>query len=319
MEVETPAPLSAATQCWACGSTDTQPWRSGSSAAELSSDDLRITDSRYGRTLSLDRCSECGFCFADTAEAEQLAALYERLTDPGYEGSQQGRRSQMRTLVELALAARPSARTVLDVGAASGLLVAEAQSAGLRAIGIEPSQSLAALARDRNDADVLCGVLPSPELEGRRFDVVFLVDVIEHVVDPVGLLRHCVEHLAEGGLLMVVTPDMSSLSARLLGSRCWHYRLAHVGYFDKRSLEAAFSRAGLRALEWQRPVWYFSLAYLATRLEAYLPVAWFNRLAQRFGPMRWLYGRTVRLRISDSHVVLAERFAAPGSGDPGPS
>lgn len=305
MEVDVPAPVPASGRCWVCGSTNTRPWRSGSSTAELSSDDLRITDTRYGKILSLDRCGECGFCFADAAEAEQLAALYEGLTDPGYEGSQQGRHSQMRTLVELALAARPAAKTVLDVGAASGLLVAEAQSAGLRAIGIEPSRSLAALARERNDADVLCGVLPNPELEGRRFDIVFLVDVIEHVVDPVGLLRQCIEHLTDDGLLLLVTPDMSSLSAKLLGSRCWHYRLAHVGYFDRRSLEAAFARVGLRAFEWHRPVWYFPVAYLATRLEAYLPVAWFNRLAQRFGPLRWLYGQTLRLRISDSHVVLA--------------
>lgn len=319
MEFKVPAAAPTPPRCWVCGSTETRPWRSGSSAADLGSDDLRITDSRYGRTLSLDRCDACGFRFAEAAEAEQLVALYEGLKDPGYEGSQEGRRSQMRTLVRLALAARPGARTALDVGAASGLLVTEAEDAGLQAIGIEPSRSLVAQAQDRNGANVLCGILPSPELEGRRFDIVFLVDVIEHVVDPVGLLGHCVGHLAEDGLLLLVTPDMSSLSAKLLGSRCWHYRLAHVGYFDRRSLEAAFSRVGLRSLEWHRPVWYFTVSYLASRLEAYLPVGWLNRLARRFGPLRWLYARTVRVRIPDSHVVLAARSTAPPSGVPGPS
>ena len=294
-------------RCWVCGSKSTRPWRAGRVAAQLTSDDLRITDARYGTTLALDRCDDCGFRFADAAQAEQLAALYEGLTDPGYEGSQDGRRLQMRDLVALARKARPRAETALDVGAASGLLVAEAKHVGLDAIGIEPSRSLVQLARCRNEVDVLRGVLPHPNLEGRRFDLVFLVDVIEHVVDPIGLLQHCVDRLTAGGVLLIVTPDMSSLSAKLLGSRCWHYRLAHVGYFDRHSLEVALSSVGLRALEWSRPLWFFPVAYLAARLEAYVPVAWFNRFAQRVPPLRWLYKRVVRLRIPDSHVVLARR------------
>ena len=82
------------TRCWVCGSTNTRPWRVGRLAEQLTSDDLRISDVRYGTTLALDRCGDCGFRFADAAQAEPLAALYEGLTDPGYEGSQDGRRLQ---------------------------------------------------------------------------------------------------------------------------------------------------------------------------------------------------------------------------------
>jgi SAM-dependent methyltransferase len=294
-------------ECWVCGSKSTRHWRKGLNAAQLHSDDLRITDSRYGTTLSLHRCDACGFRFAPAAEADQLADLYEGLIDPGYEGSQDGRLRQMRKLCELAREAHPAAETALDVGAASGLLVAEAQRAGLDAMGIEPSRSLVELARTQNGVEVLCGVLPKAELEGRQFDVVFLVDVIEHVADPIALLQHCVDRLAEEGLLVLATPDMSSLSAKLLGSCCWHYRLAHVGYFDRRSLEAALARVGLRAFGWHRPVWYFPASYLASRVESYLPVAGFNRLARRLPPLRWIYEREVRLRIPDSYVVLARR------------
>lgn len=295
------------TRCWVCDSQNTHAWRKGRGTELLQSDDLRISDPRYGTTLNLHRCRDCGFRFAEAARAEQLASLYEGLTDPEYEGSQLGRRRQMRSLVSLALEAHPGAKTALDVGAASGLLVSEAERAGMQAVGVEPSRSLAELARREQGVAVHQGVLPHPELEGRRFDVVFLVDVIEHVVDPIDLLDRCVSQLADDGVLLLVTPDMASLSAKLLQRRCWHYRLAHVGYFERPSLELALSAAGLRAFAWQRPEWFFPLGYLATRLEAYLPVAGLNRLAQRVAPLRSLYTKMIRLRIPDSHVVLARR------------
>ncbi len=300
-------PGTAGPRCWVCESTDTHAWRLGEPIEALRPEDLRITDARYGLTLSLSRCARCGFRFADAVEATRLDALYAELSDPGYEGSQEARRLQMRHLVGLARSLHPDARSALDVGAASGLLVAEASRAGLDAIGVEPSRSLVEAARAQHGAQVLRGVLPHPELEARHFDVVFLVDVIEHVADPVGLLRLCADRLARRGLLLVVTPDFSSLAARLLGPRCWHYRLAHVGCFDRRSLELALGRAGLRAERWRRARWFFPVHDLAQRMEAYLPVGRLNRLAARVAPLRWLYARVIPLNLRDSHVVAVRR------------
>ena len=63
-----------------------------------------------------------------------------------------------------------------------------------------------------------------------------LVDVIEHVADPLALLRGARDYVAPGGLVLLVTPDVDSVAARLFGKRWWHLRLAHVGYFNRRSL-----------------------------------------------------------------------------------
>ncbi len=294
-------------RCWVCGTTNSRPWKTTNLKTQITPRDLQITDARYGLTLPLAKCEECGFCFADSTEIERLTSLYEQLTDPGYEGGQSNRLLQMSWIVRQARQAKPDAQTALDVGAASGLLVTAAEREGFDAIGIEPSRSLVEVARQLNGVELLSGVLPHPDLEGMQFDVVFLVDVIEHVADPVDLLRHCADRLADGGLLLVVTPDISSLAARLLGSRWWHYRLAHVGYFDRRSLERASERVGLHAGPWLRAKWFFPVEYLASRLETYLPVKSFNRFARRVGPLRWLYQRVIPLNLFDSYLVLLQR------------
>lgn len=295
-----------ATSCWICGSIDLRAWKHDGIQEHLMPADLRITDGRYGLTLALVRCRACGFRFADTAEIERLTALYSELDDPGYEGSEESRALQMRWLVSLVREFSPHARTALDIGAASGLLVWEATRQGFDAIGIEPSRRLAEAARQRRGVTVLPGVLPHPALEGRRFDAIFLVDVIEHVADPVGLLEHCTRSLADDGVLLVVTPNAGSVAARLFGRRWWHYRLAHVGYFERRSLLVALARAGLEARRWTSAKWFFSIDYLATRAEAYLPVGAFNRFARRTAPLRWIYDRVIPLNLFDSFAVLAQ-------------
>lgn len=60
---------------------------------------------------------------------------------------------------------------------------------------------------------------------GRRFDVVACVAVLEHVLDPLALLRLVQAVTAPGGLAVVVAPDVGALAHRLLG-RHWPYYCA---------------------------------------------------------------------------------------------
>lgn len=293
--------------CWVCGSPRTDHWKATNLPRALIPKDLEVTDYRYGVTLALRRCRECGFIFADDQQLNELTSLYERLSDPEYVNSQETRLFQMRWLVKTAQKVNPKAVSLLDVGAGAGLLVAEAKRLGLNAAGVEPCRAFVDSARTLNSVEILHGVLPHPELTNRRFDLVCLVDVIEHVSDPVTLLRHCTQLLNSGGLLVVVTPDVGSLPAKILGRGWWHFRLAHVGYFDRRSLGKAVEAVGLVTVYQSRAKWFFSIRYLAERLAVYLPIGWMNRIASRVQPLRWCYDRVVPLNLHDSFLMFFQR------------
>ena len=291
-------------RCWVCGSSRTRPWKARTLARELTPDDFRITDSNYGITLALRRCHDCDFIFAEDEEVRVLTRFYEKLTDPEYEKSQDTRALQMRWLISAARELRPGARSLLDIGAGSGLLVMEARRQGLDAIGVEPCRALVEMARSQNAVQVLPGIFPHPQLAERRFDLIFLVDVIEHVSNPLELLRHCAQALNARGVAVVVTPDIGSITARVVGKRWWHFRLAHVGYFSRRSLAAITGATGLTVLKSFRAKWFFRVYYLAERLAEYLPLAGLNRLAPRFGPLAWLYQRVLPVNLHDSTVLI---------------
>jgi len=295
-------------RCWVCAGGDTVLWKSRSIDRPLTERDLQITDDRYGATLALWRCRTCRFVFADGHDLEQLSALYERLTDVDYLRDREPRALQMRWLIDKAVEAHPRARTLLDVGAGAGLLIAEARERGLDAVGIEPSRSLVEHAQRAGDIQLLQGVLPHHGLADRRFDVISLVDVLEHVIDPVGLLRHCAALLSPDGVMLIVTPDVGSLTARVMGARWWHFRLAHVGYFSRPSIERAAAEAELSVVSAFRPRWYFRVHYLAERLARYLPLQGLNRLAGNRRMLRAAYERVIPLAPGDSlGLVLRAR------------
>ena len=292
--------------CWICASERASFYKAGNGPGELRPDDLRISDDRYGVTLALWRCDDCGFIYADRGEVENLTELYAALEDPDYLEGEESRARQMRWLLELARELHPEARSGLDIGAASGLLVSEARATGLEMVGVEPSRSLVEAAQRDRGVDLLQGVYPHPELEGRVFDLVFLVDVIEHVADPLALLEACRQALAPGGRALVVTPDIGSPTARVLGHRWWHLRLAHVGYFNSQSFGTAAARAGLRVLNETRARWFFPVGYLARRVEQYLPVRWLNNLVEATPLVRRSFGVEIPLNLHDSTVFTLE-------------
>jgi 2-polyprenyl-3-methyl-5-hydroxy-6-metoxy-1,4-benzoquinol methylase len=290
-----------------CGCARAKLYKSRSDRRPLEPADVAITDSRYGLTLTLWQCEECGFIQAATDELSQLNDLYERLQDPGYERTQEPRRHQMRRLLRRVLRLHPEARTLLDIGAGAGALTRQARDLGLDAVGVEPSVSLVGSAARINGVTLLQGRFPHHSLDQRKFDIITIVDVIEHVSRPVRMLQQAADALAPEGVLVVITPDLGSLAARFLKQRWWHFRIAHVGYFNRATLLAAADRAGLRAVQVRRPTFYFPIEYVAVRLQRYVPLGILDRLVRKSQTAFWLYRRVIPINTHDSLAVFLRR------------
>jgi SAM-dependent methyltransferase len=92
-------------------------------------------------------------------------------------------------------------------------------------------------------------------LAGRRFDVVLLADVLEHMLDPRRLLLQAKERLAPGGRLLVSLPNVAHWSVRAqvaMGKFDYTNKgildRGHVRFFTRASAERLFADAGLRVV-----------------------------------------------------------------------
>jgi 2-polyprenyl-3-methyl-5-hydroxy-6-metoxy-1,4-benzoquinol methylase len=164
------------------------------------------------------RCLRCTSLWLEPMPTE--AALAEYYSSGAFYGGAQLREGSMRKVAELRLRKLERltpGRRLLDVGCASGTFLDVARSRGWLAMGLEPSASLAALARERG-LEVFDGASPDA-LPARTFDVVTAWEVVEHVRDPGRFLDTLCSIVAAGGILALSTPSADGLPSRLLGAR----------------------------------------------------------------------------------------------------
>lgn len=133
----------------------------------------------------------------------------------------------------------------LDVGCGAGALLRAARRHGWDVTGTEVS-SPAAQALRAEGLEILLGDLRELDVGRGRFDVVSLVEVLEHVPDPDEQLAACRELLRPGGVVYVTTPNGRGLSARLLRER-WTVVAPpeHLQLYSPRGLREALRRSGL--------------------------------------------------------------------------
>ncbi len=282
--------------CWVCGSAALRLVKPSNIPERLTSDWFSITDSHYGMTAAVYRCENCGFL--QCAKMAEVLPFYEKLADSGYEAGRLERGLQARKILEVAQRLAPQGR-LLDIGAGSGILVEQALAMGYDAEGIEPSSWLQHAAAQRH-LPVHLGTFPHPATAG-PYDLVTLIDVIEHVSGPVALLQEIARSLTDRGTAIIVTPDAGSLAARLFAWKWWHFRIAHIGYFNKRTLLLALNRAGLEPMSFARAGWYFTMEYLWVRMHRYLPVFLRFRIPTFLGKL------LIPLNLRDSWLVACRR------------
>jgi 2-polyprenyl-3-methyl-5-hydroxy-6-metoxy-1,4-benzoquinol methylase len=134
---------------------------------------------------------------------------------------------------------------LLEVGAGYGLFLAAAREAGWTPSGVELSRTGAKHAQDTFGLDVFCGQLEDAPLEP-GFDVVCAWDTVEHVPDPLSFWRSVRSLVADDGVVLFSTPYVSSLPARLLGTRWWTLKpTEHIWHFTPRTHALLLARAGL--------------------------------------------------------------------------
>jgi 2-polyprenyl-3-methyl-5-hydroxy-6-metoxy-1,4-benzoquinol methylase len=199
-------------------------------------------------------CEDCGFAFRpdlDDAALEELYADgdYEELRGEHYLASLKARRRDAQ--VRLRYVGRwARGGRLLDVGAAGGAFVAEAELAGFDASGIEPVPSFARAAREQLGCDVRSASIEDAELPDGGYEVVTLWHVLEHLRNPVDRLWRLADALSGMGILAVEVPNAASAVALHMGAAWTSLEpTVHVNQFTPHSLRLALRRAGFEVLD----------------------------------------------------------------------
>lgn len=153
----------------------------------------------------------------------------------------------------------PPAR-ILELGSAHAGFVALLRWAGFDATGLELSPTIASLARDLFGVPVLQGRVEEQDIAPESVDVIVLMDVLEHLPDPVRTMQHCIKLLQPAGFLLVQTPrypEGKTLEVlRASGDRFVELLQPpeHLYLFSERAVRQLFADLGLTDLSFEPAV-----------------------------------------------------------------
>ncbi|CAN5375031.1 class I SAM-dependent methyltransferase [soil metagenome] len=158
---------------------------------------------------------------------------------------------------------------LLDFGCGGGTFLKRMSDLGWEVTGLDAASG--AVQRIRNDLRLPAhlGTLPHPDLAAASFDVITMWHSLEHVHDPMAVLRAAFKLLAPGGQLIVAVPNIDSWPARYFGSDWFGLDLPrHLTHFDPKSLKEMLLLAGYKVTNVKlvkHSDWLRSSALLAKR------------------------------------------------------
>lgn len=243
----------------------------GASRARL----LRPFARRGAETLGLYRCGVCGCEYLDP----QPSAAWLQSNYAGYFAKRRASLDHPKLEFFRSLLRRSgldlSGRRVLEIGAAEGdgVLAVHSLWPDCRITALDGHPESVPYSRAlpcqflSESVETWLGHPPDG-----RYDACLMLDVIEHLRDPVAVLQAlATTRLLPGALLLATFPNADAASRRLLG-RFWpHYTAEHLYYLSRDGVGALGRRCGLRTRR-------------LTPLPKRLPLGYVLDVASHFGP-----------------------------------
>jgi SAM-dependent methyltransferase len=207
-----------------------------------------------GLDLTYDAGYYSAHALQDTMRSLSSGGARARLTDFAYAAYLDGGSSWLRRLAALPVRNRlgglpprnGSGWHLLDVGSGDGDFLRRAKTAGYEVVGQEINPAAVASARDAG-LDVRLGPLEEAGFAPQSFDAVRLWHVLEHVAEPLAILKTARALLSPSGVLIVGVPDFDSPARRMFGARWGGLQLPfHRHHFNPTTLRRALGVSGFR-------------------------------------------------------------------------
>jgi 2-polyprenyl-3-methyl-5-hydroxy-6-metoxy-1,4-benzoquinol methylase len=207
----------------------------------------------FGFPLVYFQCESCGLIFqspeANQAMDPQFYAqsyrqIYQSSVDPTPKDLWVQERRAL-TLVSLLNTLQVDApQRILDIGASTGLLLKTFHEAfGGEVMGVEPGDAYRAHAEKR-DVPMFASIEALIETSPDKFDLISMIHVLEHLADPLSVLRKIrTELLEQSGILLLEVPNFYVHDS---------YELAHLTCYTPHTLQQVLRQAGYHVFFFQR-------------------------------------------------------------------
>ncbi|MBI2596284.1 class I SAM-dependent methyltransferase [Candidatus Daviesbacteria bacterium] len=160
-------------------------------------------------------------------------------------------------------------KKLLDIGCATGFLLELAKEKGCDCYGTEISTFAAKEAEKKFPGKIYCGDFEKMPYKKTGFDIITMADVIEHLPNPISILQKVKKILKPNGYLIIVTPNIASFWAKILGKRWTNFKEEHIYYFSPKSLKILSQKSNLQIIHEKSVSKFLTLEYIYSHFRTY--------------------------------------------------
>lgn len=257
-------------KCDICGSDKCSPVykRTISFEEEKNPKLYQMTSSYIRKYGDIVKCVQCGQVYINPRlKDEEIKKVYRELIDKEYIKEPTGREINAdRVLSKIEKYTKNG--KILDLGCATGFLLKTAHNHGWDVYGVEPSVWASEYVRNELKLEnIYCSDLQEANFPDNFFDVIVVMDFIEHICSPLQTMKIVDKIMKKGGILYITTPDIKSLCARILGSTWWFLNVPHLFYFSKKTIKQLLNLNNFEIIEYNSLSRTFSLEYFVFRIK----------------------------------------------------
>lgn len=220
--------------------------------------------------LKLYRCKKCGFVsqFPGPGSYTIVTEYKDRYNldflKTGQEFMYPKRRRVLQDIVDR-ITKYQATGDILDVGCGDGHLLYLSSKKGFNCYGVEDSERLSSYATSKSGAKVIQGLYNKEMFPENSFDIIALIQVLEHIPTPISALETARYHLRPNGILVIEIPSIHSphfLAYRLTRIKKFvkppdGIIYSHFGYYNPKSLLALTQKCGFKKEELVTGRWQY--------------------------------------------------------------
>jgi 2-polyprenyl-3-methyl-5-hydroxy-6-metoxy-1,4-benzoquinol methylase len=231
------------TACAICNSSEFVPF--------LTCEDHSVSH----EVFNIVSCARCGFKFTNPSpEPEHIGKYYQSEEYISHSDTRKGLIARMYHIVrdytlagKLSLIKKYVPRgTILDFGCGTGMFLRKCLGDGWIGTGVEPDSGAAKIAS--SSGAVIHSSLSQVQVP-KKFDVITLWHVLEHVSDLKGTMEWFKEHLAATGVLIVAVPNHLSLDAEHYHKFWAAYDVPrHLHHFSPDTIKLLGEKSGFKMM-----------------------------------------------------------------------
>ena len=250
-------------------------------------------------------CGSCELIFSEFIN-QKFEDNYKDVLDDLYISQIKNKRAYFKNIISKLSNIINKTDDVLEIGYYYGAFASEIKEKVSSYVGIELSSHACNYAKNEFNLNVQnTNIYNFFKINKKKFDIIFLFDVLEHLDDPDTILSICSKNLKQNGKLVLSTMNMDSIAAKLTGKHYPWIIPMHKFYFTNKSVKKYLLKNHLKLNKIIGDVRIISLEYLFLKISQ--KISFLNPIYNFIIKFDKLKDTIIRFSLFDINIYIASK------------